>query len=130
MITLNKNDILNDFESTVNQLVDWIEYNNIDNNFPVEATVITDDGYPFFNVSCITFGWKERHPDLKNKSIWYWWSYAADRIVVKIKFNSVEESCSTDKVRAIIEDAVLKLQHYLKKERMCNKLKELKKDFI
>ena len=118
--------ILHESNELIKEMVDWIKTNNKKEKCPIEAVAITYDGWNY-KTSYMCFGWEERNPEEKDKSIWNWW--CDETIISKIKFKNVAESMNTNKVYKIVQKTIFDLQRKIKEQKIEQKLKKIKDDF-
>jgi hypothetical protein len=118
--------ILHEYNELIKEMVDWIKINNKRETYPIEAVAITYDGWNY-NTSYMCFGWEERNPDEKDKSIWNWW--CDETIISKIKFKNEAESMNSNKVYKIVQKTIFDLQRKIKEQKIEQKLREIEHDF-
>ena len=118
--------ILHESNELIKEIVDWIKIKNKRETYPIEAVAITYSGL-CYRTSYICFGWEERNPEDKDKSIWDWWSY--DTIISKFKFKNKAESKDSNKVYKIVQKTIFDLQRKIKEQIVEQKLREIEHDF-
>ena len=118
--------ILHESNELIKEMVDWIKIKNKKETYPIEAVAITYDGWNY-KTSYMCFGWEERNPEEKDKSIWNWWS--DETIISKIKFKNEAESMNTNKVYKIVQKTIFDLQRKIKEQMVEQKLREIEHDF-
>lgn len=121
-----ENKILHESNELIKEIVDWIKIKNKREQWPIEAVAITYDGC-VYSTSYMCFGWEERNPEEKDKSIWNWW--CDDTIISKIKFKNKAESKDSNKVFKIVQKTIFDLQRKIKEQKIEQKLREIEHDF-
>ena len=118
--------ILHESNELIKEIVNWIKIKNKRETYPIEAVAITYDGWNY-KTSYMCFGWEERNPEEKDKSIWNWW--CDETIISKIKFKNEAESMNTNKVYKIVQKTIFDLQRKIKEQMVEQKLREIEHDF-
>ena len=128
MYDFEEHEILHESNELIKEIVDWIEKMNKREQWPLEAIAITyDDDGCVYSTSYMCFGWEERNPEEKDKSIWNWWS--DETIISKFKFKNEAESKNTNKVFKIVQKTIFDLQRKIKEQKIEQKLRKIELDF-
>ena len=126
MDNFDENKILHESNELINEIVEWIKKRNKVETCPIEAVAITYDGL-YYKTSYMCFDWEKRNPDLKDKSIWDWWSDS--KIIAKFKFKDKKESMDSKRVFKIVQNTIFDLQKEIKERKVKQKLREIEDVF-
>ena len=126
MDDFNEHKILHESNELIKEIVAWIKRRNTKEKYPIEAVAITYEP-SHYRTSYMCFGWEERNPEEKDKSIWNWWN--DETIITKFKFKNKAESKNSNKVYKIVQKTIFDLQRKIKEQMVEQKLREIEHDF-
>ena len=110
-------ELLSNPDEVVRMLVHCIKEWNVDNTV-VEGLGIQEDARYGFRMTYVPFGWKERNPEKKGKSIWTWWDPYP---IVKTIFKNEKESLDKECVKKHIQEMTYELQKIIKEQNITKK---------
>ena len=128
MNDFDEHKILNEPNELINEIVDWIKNVNKKETCPIEAVTITlSFTGSYYRTFFMCFDWEKRNPDLKDKSIWDWWSDS--KIIAKFKFKDKKESMDSKRVFKIVQNTIFDLQKEIKEKHVKQKLRDIEDVF-